>query len=127
MPLATYEGMFEPRRLKTELTSPSKSLSMSLLCLAVLEGWYSTGDGVMVGSRGATGVAATNAHSDAGSNRLRRVNVYIGRLRDVGRRGKCWREACLQEGTGESVLVVNLLSGDVTLVACKQGTAKLSI
>lgn len=75
--------MSEPRPPKMDETSPSRSLRMSRGRFHVLDGEYSTVEGVMSGSRGATGlafgrgfgagVAATNALRQAGSSRVRRA------------------------------------------------------
>jgi hypothetical protein len=61
IPDATYDGISEPRPLKTELTPPSISLRMFLL-FTVLVGICGTRKGVISGCAAATGSGVGRAH-----------------------------------------------------------------
>jgi len=60
-PEATYDGILEPNADKTELISPSTSLTTPLLYFKVLVGLHSEGEGVIIGSLAAAAAAGIGA------------------------------------------------------------------
>ena len=82
-PEATYDGMSEPNADKTELTSPSRSLTTPLLDLKVFVGLHSEGEGVIIGCSAAAAAAGIGAgeHNVSGKANKKRAARVLSMMR----------------------------------------------
>lgn len=82
-PEATYDGMLEPNADKTELMSPSRSLTTPLLDLKVFVGLHSDGEGVIIGCSAAAAAAGIGAgeHNVSGKANKKRAARVLSMMR----------------------------------------------
>lgn len=82
-PEATYDGMLEPKPDKTELISPSTSLTTPLLDFEVFVGLHSEGEGVIIGCSAAAAAAGIGAgeHDVSGTADKKRAARVLSMMR----------------------------------------------